>query len=217
MIEARESSPEPAAKLWGEFSKPVRAFLRARARNDADADDLLQEVFYRIHSRLSGLRQPEKLQGWVYAIARNAVIDYYRIRKTDVPLLWDAAAELPSEQAAVDLTPSLRRFIAQLPCAYREPLVRHEFQGAPLDHVAREMGLTLTATKSRVRRARAMLRKMLDQCCRFEFDRRGRVIDAIPREACVCQDCPPPAKRPVALPLKQLPPSALSPSSGSIP
>jgi hypothetical protein len=44
----------------------------------------------------------------------------------------------------------------------------------------------LTATKSRVRRARLMLREMLDQCCRFEFDQRGRVIEAIPRDGCDC-------------------------------
>ena len=186
MIEARASNPEPAAELWREFSKPLRAFLRARARGDADADDLLQEVFYRIHSRLSGLRHPERLQGWVYTIARNAVIDHYRNRRNDVPFPLDEAVEGPTEQAAVDLTPTLRRFIGRLPRAHREPLVRHEFEGAPLEQVAKEMHLTLTATKSRVQRARAMLRKMLDQCCRFEFDRRGRVIEATPRKHCEC-------------------------------
>jgi RNA polymerase sigma-70 factor, ECF subfamily len=64
--------------------------------------------------------------------------------------------------------------------------VRHEFQGEPLQEVALALGLSLTATKSRVRRARLMLREMLDQCCRFEFDRRGRVIEATPRGECEC-------------------------------
>jgi RNA polymerase sigma-70 factor (ECF subfamily) len=214
MIDARVPSPEPIAELWREFSQPVRAFLRARARNDADADDLLQEVFYRIHSRLSGLRQPEKLQGWVYTIARNAVIDYYRVRRTDAPLPRDSATESPTDQAAVDLTPTLRRFIAQLPAPYREPLVLYELKGAPLDQVAKEMGLTLTATKSRVRRARAMLRKMLDQCCRFEFDRRGRVIEATPRNLDNCGECSSPkSKVRTSLGLKRkLNPKAASPA-----
>jgi RNA polymerase sigma-70 factor, ECF subfamily len=180
----------PSAELWREFSAPVRAFLRGRTATDGDADDLLQEVFYRIHRQLATLRQPEKLQGWVYRIARNTVFDHYRTRRRHEPLEAEPAAEDPTGRDVVDLTPTLRRFIAQLPRTYREPLVQHEFQGAPLNEVAKDLGLSLTATKSRVRRARAMLRKMLDQCCTFEFDRRGRVIEATPRALCKCSDCP---------------------------
>jgi len=181
----------PSAELWLEFSVPVRAFLRGRTATDGDADDLLQEVFYRIHRQLSTLRQPEKLQGWVYRIARNTLIDHYRTRRRHEPLELDRAEDDPTGRDVVDLTPTLRRFISQLPPSYREPLVQHEFQGAPLNEVAKDLGLSLTATKSRVRRARAMLRKMLDQCCTFEFDRRGRVIGATPREPRACVECPP--------------------------
>lgn len=181
----------PSAELWREFSGPVRAFLRGRTATDGDADDPLQEVFYRIHRQLATLRQPEKLQGWVYRIARNTVIDHYRTRRRHEPLESDPAAEDPTGRDVVDLTPTLRRFIAQLPPPYREPLIQHEFQGAPIHEVAKELGLSLTATKSRIQRARAMLRKMLDQCCKFEFDRRGRVIEAIPRSICECSECSP--------------------------
>lgn len=173
--------------LWREFSAPLRKFLRARTQTESDADDLLQDVFVRIHKRLPDLREPAKLQGWVYRIARNAVIDHYRTRKEHLPLDFELESEDPSGRDAVDLTPTLRSFIAALPENYREPLVRHEFQGEPLQDVARALGLSLTATKSRVRRARLILREMLDQCCRFEFDQRGRVIEATPRTRCDCK------------------------------
>ena len=71
----------PAGVLWREFSAPLRKFLRTRTHTDADAEDILQEVFVRIHKRLPALREPAKLQGWVYRIARNAVIDHYRTRR----------------------------------------------------------------------------------------------------------------------------------------
>lgn len=87
----------------------------------------------------------------------------------------------------MDLTPFLRRFVAALAPEYREPLMRHEFQGESMEEIAVALGLTLTATKSRVRRARLQLRAMLDACCRFEFDQRGRVIEAIPKAACNCR------------------------------
>jgi len=177
----------PAAEaLWREFSAPLRKFLQARTHGNADAEDLLQEVFVRIRKRLPSLRDPAKLQGWVYRIARNAVIDHYRTRREQLPLDFDLEANDPAGRDAVDLSPSLRKFIAALPPAYREPLVRHEFQGEPLQEVAAALGLSLTATKSRVRRARLMLREMLDRCCRFEFDQRGKVIEAIPRAQCDC-------------------------------
>jgi RNA polymerase sigma-70 factor (ECF subfamily) len=188
--------------LWRELAAPLRGFLRARVRSQADADDLLQEVFVRIQRRLPELREPAKLQGWVYRIARNVVVDHYRTRKDHAQ--WseatdgaggagdgDAEAQDPGGRDAVDLTPSLRRFIAALPAEQREPLVRHEFQGESMEEIAAALGLTLTATKSRVRRARLQLREMLDACCRFEFDRRGRVIEAVPKvkekaKGCAC-------------------------------
>ena len=182
----KRKSGTTAEILWREFSTPLRKFLRARTHTASDADDLLQDVFVRIHKRLPDLREPAKLQGWVYRIARNAVIDHYRTRKEHLPLNFELEAEDLEGRDAVDLSGSLRNFIAALPPSYREPLVRHEFQGEPIKEVATSLGLSLTAAKSRVRRARLMLREMLDQCCRFEFDRRGRVIEAVPRKRCDC-------------------------------
>ena len=175
-----------SAALWTEFAAPLRGFLRARTSSDADAEDLLQDVFVRIQKRLPDLHDASKIQGWVYRIARNAVIDYYRGRREHVPFDANAESGDPTGEELVDLRPALRNFIAALPATYREPLVRHEFQNESIEEVAAALGLTITATKSRVRRARLMLREMLDRCCRFEFDRRGRVIEATPRKVCRC-------------------------------
>jgi RNA polymerase sigma-70 factor (ECF subfamily) len=186
------ASPKPICAentecLWQELSAPLRGFLRSRTRSDADAEDLLQDVFVRIQKRLPSLHDTSKIQGWVYRIARNAVIDHYRTRRETVPVDFEIESDDPVGEGAVDLKPALRHFIAELPPAYREPLVRHEFQGESLEEVAAALGLSLTATKSRVRRARLMLREMLDRCCRFEFDRLGRVIAATPRSTCSCR------------------------------
>ena len=187
------SPPQPVctentACLWQEFAAPLRGFLRARTPSPSDADDLLQDIFVRIQKRLPTLHDTSKIQGWVYRIARNAVIDYYRTRREHVPVDFEIESDDPVGEAAVDLRPALRHFIAELPPSYREPLIRHEYQGESLEEVAAALGLSLTATKSRVRRARMMLRDMLHRCCRFEFDRRGRVIAATPRSRCACRD-----------------------------
>lgn len=177
--------------LWRDLAGPLRGYLRQRTPTAADADDLLQEVFLRVHRQIGTLRDTSKLQGWVYRIARNAVIDHARSRQNRPELLpaaeglADAAG--PTGSDVVDLTPSLRRFVAALPKPYRDALVQHEYEGQPIRAVAATLGISETAAKSRVRRARLRVREMLDRCCRFEFDRRGRVIEAIARN-CPCAD-----------------------------
>jgi RNA polymerase sigma-70 factor (ECF subfamily) len=177
--------------LWAEFSGPLRGYLRKQTASDADADDLLQEVFLRIHLNVCHLKDTSKLQGWVYRIARNVVINRVRAGKVrqqsdlDPDTMPDGSD--PSGRDVIDLTPTLKRFMQALPETYRVPLIRQEFQGQSLQEIAQDLGLTLTATKSRVRRGRILLRGMLDDCCRFEFDRRGRVIEAIPKQGCACR------------------------------
>lgn len=188
---ALETAGPTVELLWRDLAQPLRGYLRKRTRTHADADDVLQEVFVRVHRKLAGLRDTSKLQGWVYRIARNALIDHLRARRSRPDLaqpveLSDETAE-PSGRDVVDLTASLRRFVAALPKPYREALVRHEFEGQSIREVATALGISETAAKTRVRRARLFVREMLERCCRFEFDRRGRVIEATPKN-CDCDN-----------------------------
>jgi RNA polymerase sigma-70 factor (ECF subfamily) len=176
-----------ATALWQEFSEPLLRFLRPRVGNPADAEDLLQAVFLKVQRGLPTLRDTGKLQGWIYQIARHAVVDYYRRRRPEEPVseLPDLAVSLDGEDE-VDLRPAIRRMVAALPPDFRDAIVLTEFQGLSQVELAAQLGISVSGAKSRVQRARARLREMLDECCHFEFDRRGKVIDAVPRKGCVC-------------------------------
>jgi RNA polymerase sigma-70 factor (ECF subfamily) len=65
--------------LWEAYSRQLLAFIRRRVADEADAEDLLQEVFLRIHTHLCCLPELGKVKSWVYQITRNAIIDYYRL------------------------------------------------------------------------------------------------------------------------------------------
>jgi RNA polymerase sigma-70 factor, ECF subfamily len=173
--------------LWREFSRPLLGFLRSRVANSADAEDLLQAIFLKVQRGLPNLRDTGKLQGWIYQIARHALTDYYRRRRPEdvVDELPELAQSLDGEDE-VDLRPAIRRMIAALPPEFRDAIVLTEFQGLSQIELAARLGLSNSGAKSRVQRARARLRVMLDECCHFEFDRRGKVIDAVPRKGCVC-------------------------------
>jgi len=173
--------------LWADVSTELRVFIRSRVEDDAAADDLLQEVFVRIHQNMARLRESERIHSWVYQIARNAIIDHYRSRRnlTALPeMLPDPTDLFQVADAAEELTGSIRQMVEALPEPYREALLLTEFEGLSQQELANRLGISLSGAKSRVQRARQRIKDELLTCCHFEFDRYGRVIDYWQRCCC---------------------------------
>ncbi len=161
----------------------LRQFMRNRV-GEEHADDLVQDVFLRMHEHSDGLRDEDRVAAWAYRIARNVVIDHYRSRPR-------RALETPSlEAAALDsesLEPTgnqneivagwLRPMLFLLPDAYAEALEAVELEGLTHKEYAERAGLSLSGAKSRTQRARAMLEGIVRACCDLEQDARGNVID----------------------------------------
>jgi len=173
-----------------EFRAKLHGFIRRRVRDEATADDLTQETLLKVYRSRAALRDGQRLEAWLYRIARTTLIDFYRRQRPSDELPAAVAAEPPDEIARLReaVIVSMRRFLEELPEAYREPVRLAELEGLPLAKIALRSGLSLTAVKSRVQRGRAMLKKKLQDCCRFEFDRQGKVIGWEKRLAkpCTC-------------------------------
>lgn len=171
-----------------EFSAKLRGFIRRRVRDDATADDLTQETLLKVYRSRESLRDGQRVEAWLYRIARTTLIDFYRRSKPTEALPTGLIAEPADELAELRLAVirSMKTFLEELPEAYREPVRLAEIEGLPLAKIALRSGLSLTAVKSRVRRGRAMLKKKLQDCCRFEFDRLGQVIGWERRKRCAC-------------------------------
>ncbi|WP_376793505.1 RNA polymerase sigma factor SigZ [Thermogemmatispora sp.] len=204
--------------VWVALHEPLRAFLRRRLPDDESVDDLLQEVFLRIHQHRERLRTCQKLERWAYRIAHHLVCDYYRRRRAFVPLEQgteagslapSAEAEQECEAARAAIKRSLPILISRLPVAYQEALVLTEYEGLSQRELAQRLGLSFSGAKSRVQRARERLRQLLQACCRFEFDRLGRVIGYRPLAPCcvapeASQQCSVPPSCPAMLPSSPL-------------
>ena len=163
--------------IWEGFASQLRGFIRSRIRDHAAAEDTLQEVFVKIHRKLPALRADERLEAWVWRITRNAIADHFRRARPDEPLPAELAAVSDDNIAGPDLSPCVRRFVHELPSAYREALMLTEWQGLTQEQMAKRLGLSLSGAKSRVQRARAQLKDMLLDCCRVELDPRGNVVE----------------------------------------
>jgi RNA polymerase sigma-70 factor (ECF subfamily) len=175
----RDADPAGFDEQIAGFVTRLRGFIRSRVRDNATADDLTQETLLKVYRSRTTLLDSQRLEAWLYRIARRTIIDYYRQRKPDEELPANLTGESTDFQDASmrdDLNRSLRRFLDELPAAYREPVRLAEFENLPLAKIALRLDLSLTAVKSRVQRGRALLKKKLQACCRFEFDRFGQII-----------------------------------------
>lgn len=179
-----------------ELRAAVRRFIGSRVSDSATADDLTQDVFVKVQKRISQVRDPQRLMGWLIQIARNTIADHFRSARSTEPLKDEHAAGTPVHPESFDreetrlreeLSAYIRGVVQDLPLIYREAIVLTEYDGRTQVELARHLGLSVSAAKSRVQRARAMIRETIDRCCNFEVDHYGTVVDFTPRASrCTC-------------------------------
>ena len=179
--------------IWSHLSLDLRRFIRRRVSDDHIADDLLQETFVRVHLNIGTLQKAERLAAWVYQIARNVVHDHHRRELNLTVALADAENVSADDHEPQDGCRSitwLDEMIQSLPDGYRQAVQMAEIEEQTQQVVADRLGLSLSGAKSRIQRGRAMLKEVLQRCCSFELDVRGRVMGCDPKsDRQVCRDC----------------------------
>jgi RNA polymerase sigma-70 factor, ECF subfamily len=189
-----ETSALSTEAVWIEVSVRLRRFIAARIRNRDDAEDVLQDVFVKIHDQLPRLEDSTRLLAWVYKITRNAITDYYRRRGRSPELTTEYPEDLAAADPEKDLTDEvvawLLPVIDTLPPKYRDAMRLSEVQGLTQQETAERLGISLSGAKSRVQRGRERLRAALLDCCHVELDRSGRVVEwRSRRPACTAGEC----------------------------
>jgi RNA polymerase sigma-70 factor, ECF subfamily len=170
---------DPSEKIWQEYHVRLRAFIKSKIADEAATDDTLQNVFLKMHAGLASLEDNTKLQSWLYQIARNTIIDYYRAHKPtiDIPEALTHPEPDPDEIIRRDLSDCLQPMIESLPEHYREAITFAELDGMTQKEVAQAQHISLSAAKSRIQRGRVLLKELLAECCQLEFDHGGRLSD----------------------------------------
>jgi len=166
----------------------LRNFIRKRVANDADVEDLLQEVFYELVEANRLLMPIEHVTGWLFRVARNRITDLWRKKRPEN--FSDAALEdedgellqledlLPSPAAGPEalyvrnvLLEELEFALDELPDEQREVFVAHELEGRSFKELSRESGVSVNTLLSRKRYAVLHLRQRL-QSIHDEFMKR---------------------------------------------
>lgn len=188
---------------WTAFADTLRGFVGRRVPAGVDPDDVVQEVFLRAVRHMDRLRDADRIEAWLYQIARNAIADALRARHRRDSRMTPLDADVPEPDpedpgtAEAELAPCLTPMIARLAEPYRSAIELTTTAGLTQTEAARRLGLSISGMKSRVQRGRAQLKRLLLECCDVEIDRRGAVSSYQPRGACA-----PAAGQPPAPPLR---------------
>jgi RNA polymerase sigma-70 factor, ECF subfamily len=179
--------------MWAEFAGRLRAFVARRVPPGIEADDVVQEVFVRVMRHLPSLRQADRIEAWLFQIARNALHDAMRARRRRDSRTDALEIDLPAEGAIEDvraaeaeLAPCLTPMVARLAEPYRQAIELTSVHGLTQTEAAKRAGVSVSGMKSRVQRAREQLKAMLLRCCEIDVDRRRGVADFHPRESASC-------------------------------
>ena len=170
-----EEQKRNITNIIGDYSKRLLGFIRKRVSNEADAEDILQDVFY----QLAGNTQPiEQLTAWLFRVARNRIVDVKRKHKPE--LLDDLYASKGDDDMLgwtdlltdLDNTPestylrsifweTLYAALDELPAEQKQVFVLNELEGVPFKDIAEQTGATVNTLLSRKRYAVLHLRERL--------------------------------------------------------
>lgn len=160
-------------------------FIRRRVRTEEDAEDILSDVFYQLMSNYSVTEPIEKMTSWLFTVARNKIIDWYRKKRPDslprsdtdpsMPLnlediLYDPTQNPDQVYARSLVWTELADALDELPDEQKEVFVMHELKGKSFKEIAEQTGEPINTLLSRKRYAVLFLREKLQEMYdEFEF------------------------------------------------
>ena len=178
---------------WSRFYGQLHRFVAVRVRDAADTDDIVQVILERAISKRPRDGEIENVAAWLFAMARNAVLDHHRaeqrsrtgsLQRDQEPILEPSAAAHDRDEVLACVRPMLDTLADDA----RQLLQWADVEERPLQAIADELDISLTATKSRVQRARRSFVEITQRCCTIKLDARGRVSELSPRRA-NCHPC----------------------------
>lgn len=154
------------AELVAAWHPRLWTYVRWRVGGAGAAEDVVQEIWVAVVRNLPRLRRTDQFAPWLYTIASRAVTDHRRrigARPAEVPLEAEPVADDPIGGSGVLDRPGLVRGLRELPAVDREALVLFHLGDLPLDEVARMVDAPVGTVKSRLARARRVLRDRMSE------------------------------------------------------
>jgi RNA polymerase sigma-70 factor, ECF subfamily len=198
----------PIEQIWSDFGQQLADHICHKSDHQDYCHDILQEVYIKMVRNIDKIEKADNILAYILTLANNAVTDYYRGNHNKilpVGLAPDLVLKTTSGQLSTNMIPSdateapgqpgdtatsrlaqtfLLELIESLPPIYRHALVRTELDGIPQKLLAEELGISYSGARSRIQRAKQMLRQSILGCCDYKFDKYGNVISCCGSDCC---------------------------------
>lgn len=170
-------------KIWNIHKSHLLNFIQTKVDDNAIANDILQEVSIKLLDTITKEKDIKNYKNWLFQVARNTIADYYRKKKKDAELVTNQPKFNTDSGACVC---DLSGFVIQnyLPEKYSKPLYLSDIEQKSQQEIAEELQLTLTATKSRIQRARKKLKDLVSDCVEISYNNKGQIFDFQLKKSC---------------------------------
>lgn len=166
---------------YQELRMVLKNYIKRRISIEEDAEDLLQETIVKIYNNIDKAKGYNNIYPWIFKIAKNSIIDYYRTRKTSENIEMLDIIEADDYHDDINHNDSMSKCIStiieKLPTKYKEAIILTEYSGYTQKQMAEKCKISLSAGKSRVQRGKKLIKKMMLECCSMEFDKYGNVVE----------------------------------------
>jgi RNA polymerase sigma-70 factor, ECF subfamily len=174
-----------------QFGDQLHNLICKKVGHDDYCHDIMQEVYVKIMLNLPKIVQATNVAAYLVTIANNTVTDHYRkpglMVDAELSEKYTGLKEEEQKEQALQLADCcLRPMIDSLPPIYRDALILTELQGMKHKDYAEQSGISLSNAKMRVQRAKEKLKEIILQCCNYEFDSYGNIIDCRKNNQSTC-------------------------------
>ena len=177
--------------IWINVYGKLFGFISKYGINKDDVNDIIQDTFLKVKTNIDSLRNPAKVESWIFQIARNTINDFFREKKK----LFEAEENTkevsiePNAFAEEDIKIKIQTqefseyagfIVSELPEKYRNAVYMADIEGLSLKEVSEELNISVSGAKSRVQRGRKMIKEIILKCCEVNTDKYGNIVDYEP-------------------------------------
>lgn len=159
-------------EVWKTYAIDVKRLIMSKVKDVQITDDLVQEVFMKVHTKLTTVEDERKVKSWLLSVSRNTVLDYFRKANKEIPLEKEEAivSEEDYKHSEKDCLPGI---INNLPKKYRDPLLLSDIKGIKQAEIASQLNLPLATVKSQIQRGRKLIVQGYMDCCDYKLNDKG--------------------------------------------
>jgi RNA polymerase sigma-70 factor (ECF subfamily) len=165
--------------IWCDLNEELYKFILGKVKDEQTSKDIHQDVFLKIQTKIHQLKHTSKLTSWVYQITRNTIFDYFRkVKVKNIPIDTFDIPESENENFEYsNLTNCINQKITTLSEEHKEAIILTTFKNYSQKELAEHLKISYSGTKSRVQKAREILKENILDCPNVESDISGKLLD----------------------------------------